>query len=190
MHSIKKDKVKDIVGRLFGNLEVLAYLGKTKNNKRSKTFWLCKCVCGKEREYAKETLLGGNVSSCGCRQNIKPRRFLPEQYAKNQVLSQYKNSAKRNNRDWLLARDFFFEMIAKPCSYCGRDKTNLFKNNRGSVNYTGLDRLDNTIGYVKDNVVPCCIICNRAKRGISSMDFRKYLEDLTAFQLAKETPCP
>lgn len=29
--------------------------------------------------------------------------------------------------------------------------------------YNGLDRLDNSMGYCKDNVVSCCKTCNRAK---------------------------
>jgi len=42
----------------------------------------------------------------------------------------------------------------KPCEYCGKE-----------INSTGvsLDRLDNSGGYTKDNVVPCCGPCNKIK---------------------------
>ena len=43
----------------------------------------------------------------------------------------------------------------KPCHYCGLDNN--------SVAGVGLDRLDNTIGYMLDNVVSCCTECNRAR---------------------------
>jgi hypothetical protein len=45
--------------------------------------------------------------------------------------------------------------IAKPCHYCGME-------NDSSCG-VGLDRLDNTLGYVSGNVVSCCIDCNIAR---------------------------
>jgi 5-methylcytosine-specific restriction endonuclease McrA len=33
--------------------------------------------------------------------------------------------------------------------------------------YSGIDRLDNAIGYEPPNCVPCCDICNLAKRDMS-----------------------
>jgi hypothetical protein len=44
--------------------------------------------------------------------------------------------------------------LKEKCYYCNGDL-----NEMG----IGLDRLDNTIGYLKNNVVPCCDKCNRLK---------------------------
>ena len=40
----------------------------------------------------------------------------------------------------------------------------------------GIDRIDNNIGYTKENSVPCCEICNKAKRDMSYNDFINYLK--------------
>lgn len=37
--------------------------------------------------------------------------------------------------------------------------------------YTGVDRVDNGIGYTIENVVPCCGTCNHAKSAMSVDEF-------------------
>lgn len=64
-----------------------------------------------------------------------------------------------------LTRDKFDELVQMPCHYCygPPDPTN------------GLDRVDNDLGYTESNVVPCCKICNRAKRDMPIEDFVAWL---------------
>lgn len=60
------DKVKKrevTIGKSYGCLKVLQ---KEKNDKRSKSMWLCQCVCGKTKVISGKELLGGCVKSCGC----------------------------------------------------------------------------------------------------------------------------
>jgi len=42
----------------------------------------------------------------------------------------------------------------------------------GNLIYNGVDRIDSTKGYIKDNLVPCCEICNKAK---SNLDIEIFL---------------
>ena len=42
-------------------------------------------------------------------------------------------------------------ITTKPCFYCG------------DTNRVGCDRIDNSKGHTKDNVVPCCYDCNCAR---------------------------
>jgi hypothetical protein len=49
----------------------------------------------------------------------------------------------------------YLARISSPCVYC---QTSLL-NETGC----GLDRLDNSLGYAADNVVPCCGTCNQIK---------------------------
>ena len=39
-----------------------------------------------------------------------------------------------------------------PCHYCGAE-----------IETIGLDRIDNSLGYKLDNVIPCCLRCNILK---------------------------
>jgi len=58
---------------------------------------------------------------------------------------------------WLLEN-----ITSKPCAYCGSTKE------------VGSDRIDNTQGHTKANIVPCCNTCNRIRINyFSSEDFRK-----------------
>jgi len=54
----------------------------------------------------------------------------------------------------ILDYEVFQELIKQDCVYCGDE-------NIGSG--VGLDRLDNTIGYVEANVVSCCGSCNQVR---------------------------
>ena len=41
------------------------------------------------------------------------------------------------------------------CAYCGDKPTPL---------HMSLDRLDNSVGHIESNVVPCCFFCNYLQR--------------------------
>lgn len=71
----------------------------------------------------------------------------------------YKNNCKRKNIYWDLDIVFFREMTSQSCIYCGKKPSN----KRDHYRYSGLDRKDNTKGYIKNNVVPCCKECNSIK---------------------------
>lgn len=71
----------------------------------------------------------------------------------------YRSSAKRRGLKFNLTLEQFSNLISRPCWYCGR-----------SVR-SGLDRVINNNGYTIDNVVPCCLPCNRSKNNMSGADF-------------------
>ncbi|AVK76921.1 hypothetical protein pmac_cds_233 [Pandoravirus macleodensis] len=53
-------------------------------------------------------------------------------------------------------------LMDRACVYCGREPT---------ARASGLDRVDNDIGYRRTNVVACCWDCNRMKGTASARDF-------------------
>ena len=63
-------------------------------------------------------------------------------------------SIKRGYGDFQLNFDEFQELVTKPCHYC-----NLIKEDEAN----GIDRVNNDIGYTKENCVPACWKCNRMK---------------------------
>lgn len=74
--------------------------------------------------------------------------------------SRYARDSVKRGISFRLTFKQFAAVFGKPCRYCGMP---------GSSN--GLDRVDNTRGYEPDNVVPCCIICNRMKSSASMSEF-------------------
>jgi len=72
-------------------------------------------------------------------------------------LSGYKRKARLEGKDWDLP-DSVMQLFEYPCVYGGEDPAVT-----GHLN--GLDRVDNTKGYINGNVVPCCARHNREKNG-------------------------
>src|SRR3990167_6369828 len=91
----------------------------------------------------------------------------------NKLLANYKNSAKVRNVPFTLSDEQFRELTQEKCFYCGsepsQEKYRKFSN--GAYVFNGIDRKDNSKGYVQGNVLHCCFICNRAKGNMSYEDF-------------------
>jgi hypothetical protein len=107
-------------------------------------------------------------------------------------LTQYflmtKNSAiKLRGLDFLLTREEFRQLTSQNCYYCNSEPSKIFyntaslteeaKENSGYV-HNGIDRIDNTKGYILDNCVPCCITCNRMKFTLSQQEFIEHIRKI------------
>lgn len=79
----------------------------------------------------------------------------------------YKSGAKARNVSFSLTKSQFIELWQKPCTYCG-----------DSIETIGIDRVDNSIGYTIENIVPCCFTCNSMKKTQSLSDFKTHIEKL------------
>ncbi len=64
--------LKDFVGKRFGKLTVLAYVGKEAGMHK----WKCRCDCGKESVVGQSLLQSGKTKSCGCLQAATYRENL------------------------------------------------------------------------------------------------------------------
>jgi len=93
----------------------------------------------------------------------KNRIKYPETYS----YLRYKHGAKQRNLEFNLTKEEFLQFYGKPCFYCG----DAFDNN-------GLDRVDNTQGYQKDNIVPCCYRCNWMKSDLTVEVFINHCEKI------------
>jgi hypothetical protein len=78
----------------------------------------------------------------------------------NYRFAAYKNNAKHRKIEWSLTKDEFAEMWNLDCYYCGQE-----------IPLIGVDRVDSSMGYVKNNVVSCCSLCNVIKMDLSYEDF-------------------
>lgn len=59
---------------------------------------------------------------------------------------------------------WFKRVMLMECYYCGTNPLQSEKIN-------GLDRINGSLGYMKDNVLPCCSVCNIARGNYSIRDF-------------------
>lgn len=93
-----------------------------------------------------------------------------------------KGSAARRGIVTELDKKQAVSLMLGSCVYCGTVGT--------EESPVGIDRIDNTAGYVLWNVVPCCAICNGMKSSLSFADFRSQVariaEHLTCMSQSAE----
>jgi hypothetical protein len=80
-------------------------------------------------------------------------------------LSNYIRNAKNRNIECSLEIDDVKELWQKPCVYCG-----------SPIKTIGIDRIDNSKGYVKGNIASCCQLCNWMKRELTVDKFIDHIK--------------
>ena len=172
------------IGRKQGKLTVLEILSTDAN---SFHWLLCQCDCGKickrhsssfKRRIVKSGCDECNKNYCVSLGGIRPSNT---KAAFNSAYDSYKRNAKNRNYSFSLSKEEFYVLSQQKCFYCHKLPSNTSKKRNHIFKYNGLDRIDNSKGYVSDNVVPCCFVCNDKK---GKMSFRDYLDYLYASSTA------
>jgi hypothetical protein len=163
-------KNKDRIGQKINYLTILE-ISKAIPSKTGKSFhYNCKaqCDCGNIIETDLECVTQGHTKSCGCKRRT-------QNLAKNRVFQSYKSNAKKRNLDFHLNIEEFELISSQNCFYCGDEPSNQTDYYGDSFIYNGIDRVDNSKGYMIGNVVSCCKTCNYAKREKSYEEFTAWL---------------
>lgn len=85
----------------------------------------------------------------------------------SKMISSYQRKDKFKNRECDIDVDWFLDNILfKQCSYCD------------SQLLIGCDRVDNSIGHLKSNVIPCCYRCNATRNNSFSFEEMKQLGEV------------
>lgn len=93
----------------------------------------------------------------------------PVEQLANAVLVSYERGAWERGYSWVITDTQALSKMAQPCHYCGAPPDKVRERVGGVFRYSGLDRVDNAVGYTDANTVPCCSGCNRAK-GVESYE--------------------
>lgn len=174
-------RVIDLAGQRFGKLSVQSLV--PKRSKGGKTKWICECDCGNIIEAFSTNLRRGYTIGCGkCRSNIANQhgRYDLKTYDSsfNEFLRTVKGNAKRRGFVFELTEQGVRDISKQNCFYCGRSpyKSKRVRNNFGSgYVYNGIDRVDNSKGYMTNNCVPCCETCNRMKLKLDVDEFKQHI---------------
>lgn len=169
-------KINDLKGKRFGRLKVIARAPtKITPSGRYRTMWLCRCDCGTEKVIGACNLKRTDrlaTQSCGCLQKeaTASKDWLGVEYRRYQKHNQRSCSIRPNRpKEFGLTREQFKELITSNCFYCGQKPH--MKTHVGGRKRNGIDRLDVSIGYLKNNCVSCCRDCNRMKGSLSFQEF-------------------
>jgi hypothetical protein len=160
-----KELFIDLKGRRFGKLLVVEKSERPMELKDRSAYWLCKCDCGGEKVISAHSLVRNLTNSCGCLA-LKPN----SESGFNCLYSSYLSCAKDRNIIFELDKDIFRLIVNMDCFYCGEQPSSIKKAVGGDYIYNGIDRVDSSLGYTTNNIVPCCKFCNYAKR-INSQEY-------------------
>lgn len=153
----------DLTGRRFDRWTVLGRA----NEIGTWAIWRCRCDCGKEGMVRTDGLQYGHSRSCGCSYK------LPLNHASQRRLyHEYERRAHQRETPFELALDEFISLTSKECVYCGGSPSRVVGGRtNGNYVYNGIDRVDNSRGYVSGNCVSCCKNCNWMKGNMIREDF-------------------
>ena len=165
LHLKRIEEMEDISGKIFSHLLVIEPVGLN--------LWKCQCDCEEENIIIASLgyLRSGRIKSCGC---FRRHRLPFGVSAFNRLLNTYQRRAKQKNIVFALSKEEFTNLTKQNCFYCGCEPLQCApgaKRNYGEYVYNGIDRLDNSIGYTKENSVPCCGFCNVAKNNYTLEEF-------------------
>jgi hypothetical protein len=196
IHRMELNKKKGSVFKSGDKYNCLTFLRFEKQNKHNSPMWLCLCDCGKEKIILASSVKNGHTKSCGCLPNAitinteKSKNLTELDTIRYAARSVYRQSYKDGN----LSFEDFLILSQKNCFYCGAsrlNKTHLVYKTNGEKKvlsskreysghqknpdayfvYNGLDRIDSKLPHDKENLVPCCYICNKMKLASSLEEF-------------------
>lgn len=111
-------------------------------------------ICKKDRQRRNENI---DLYRARARQYYRKNRETSYRYQRTKE-SRYKIGrtwAIRRGLEWNIPESDYFQLIRERCHYRNHPI--------GVSSGVGLDRIDNSKGYIIGNVVPCCGNCNRIK---------------------------
>ena len=188
--------IKNLVGKKFGRLTVVSMANERGN--RGQIKWNCVCDCGNLHTVTGECLRGGKAKSCGCLklEYIEKNKFKKNPNREEAILKvQYNHLIRRHNEkssEEVIDFKTFCQLSKSKCHYCGLDFSKSIEDRNSEsktkkkissvvLKINGIDRLDSSKGYTKDNVVPCCKYCNNAKAEMTKNQFLEWIKKVYEF---------
>jgi hypothetical protein len=174
------------IGTMLGRWEVIKNnLSKTYNSQTQRACLVrCSCVDRTEAIRTYGELRCGRSPSCGCKS--KERSI-------ETVWNDLFSKLKARGWDFHLTLPELKAIAKLPCAYCGKEPSNIYRvkykidgkyqridDPSLTIRYSGLDRIDSSLGYTYGNVVPCCGECNGMKSNHSLDQFFVLLERIRA----------
>jgi hypothetical protein len=102
------------------------------------------------------------------------------------LIASVKSGAKKRGIAYELSFDQFKDIVQDNCFWCGEKPAS--KNPKGERMPTipapanGIDRIDNSIGYIYTNCVASCQVCNVAKNNHTEQEFLAWIEKIYKFK--------
>lgn len=177
-------KRNDLTGKKFGELTVIGYShSHIQPSGQKRAVWDVICSCGTPKKVSTANLTYGNTTSCGHVREQKrrhPKRGSDFGPAFNKLFNSRKGSAKFRGYDFLLSKDDAKKLFVGECHYCGSVPARTSESFDEKFIFNGIDRVDNTKGYILGNVVSCCYTCNLMKNTFTVEEFLLHIKRIAS----------
>jgi hypothetical protein len=167
---LHKNNLIDLTGKRFGRLVVI----KRSESKKKKTYWECKCDCGKITVTRADGLVGGTTRSCGCLSIEILKGFAVKHgFSNHPVYTLFENMKKRCYRKSCREYKNYGGRGIAICDEWLEDRTVFFSWAFANGWELGLDidRKDNDSGYSPEN----CTFTTRAINSAHRRNTRHYI---------------
>ena len=166
----------NLLGQRFGRWLVIKELDVRNTN----AYWLCECDCGKTGEVSLPNLRSGASLSCGCLWGERAHRGRPKGGSGfNHLIKRYMEGAKSRGLEFSLTEEDFRALTQSKCHYCGVKPERKTRGKEWQLYvYNGIDRRNPLLGYMPENCVSSCFICNRAKNNLSYEQFTSWIANV------------
>lgn len=160
-------RTENLLGKTFGKLTVL--------DRDEDQRWVCSCECGKVTKVATGDLKRRPNITCGCGRlarlreqvGVKNPAYKNGSYcAENRKFAAYKYRADKKEIAFDLSKETFDTLVNGSCAYCGL------------LQCGGVDRVENSLGYIEGNCVGACSKCNRMKNSHGKQDFLSHIQNI------------
>jgi hypothetical protein len=151
--------------------------------------------------YKQSERVDGHRGTCkNCQYTPRPRVFAsPQESAYRKLFLSCLNSAKTRNLPFELTQAQHKELTGQYCHHCGappvRYNPYQVDKNRAAVSperfngawilKSGIDRLDNDVGYTLENCVAACQACNYGRQDYSVKEYVEHCQRVVEFQCKK-----
>jgi len=154
-------------GRLERNKKLKGHMVSEETRKK-----ISKANTGKVRsEEAKAKSRGFKPKQC-CQEMYKldptPNQGSLKGLRLSKRVNEFRQHAAARGKEVKLTKLEIAELVMSNCYYC----------NTRPKPYIGIDRVDSSKGYLRDNVVPCCRKCNTAKLDHTLEDFKAWIKKI------------
>lgn len=152
---VKKEKLQDITGQIFGLWTVVSFSHFAKSGNKQRPYWNCKCACGNEGVVRGDVLKSGGSKSCGCYEKDRSLIELPE-YTEEEALKKAKSIYKHmKQRCYNFNNTRIDDYGGRGIKICDRwlESFENFYEDMGTppTNLHQLDRIDNEGDYSPNN---------------------------------------
>lgn len=176
---------------------MLKVIAKGETNKSGHITYACECECGNLVQAKGVNLRSGKTVNCGAHKGINKDGtskklkgpVLKDNTIDNAVFNTARGNAKKRGYSFHLNQDEYFAIAKNNCYYCNRKPEQItYAKARGICITNGVDRVDNSIHYTRENCVPCCKICNISKNSMRLEEWISWIKDISGFLASGNHP--